>query len=108
MSVRWTKKAFADLDAIYEVIVDDRLVAAKRILRTLLSCGEGLSRYPRRARPGRLPETREWVVSRIPYIIVHELRVSHVSAKPDVLILRVIHGATHWPPESRPSLGFNL
>jgi toxin ParE1/3/4 len=106
MSVVWTQRAFADLDFIYDAIVADRSRVAERVVRTLMTHAERLSRYPRRGRPGRLPDTRELVVPKLPYIIVHALVPSLISTKPDVAILRVIHGAMQWPPERQPSLGF--
>jgi toxin ParE1/3/4 len=106
MSVVWTQGAFRDLNFIYDAIAADRPSVAKPVIRTLMTHGERLSSYPHRGRPGRLPETRELVIPKLPYIIVHVLNPSLVSTRPDVTILRVIHGAMRWPPERRPSLGF--
>ena len=106
MSVVWTQGAFTDLNSIYDAIAADRPGVAARVIRTLMAHGERLSNYPHRGQPGRLPETRELVIPKLPYIIVHALNPSLVSTKPDVTILRVIHGAMQWPPERRPSLGF--
>jgi toxin ParE1/3/4 len=102
MSVAWTQKALADLDSIYDAIAADRPSAAPRVIRTLLLYGERLARYPRRSRPGRVPETRELVVPGLPYIVVHALTPSLTSHVPTVTILRVIHGAMQWPPERPP------
>jgi toxin ParE1/3/4 len=106
MSVRWTQKAMADLESIYEAIAADRPRVAEHVIRTLLTHGERLMNYPHRGRAGRLPETRELIIPQLPYIIVHVLTPSFISPKPDVTVLRVIHGAMQWSPERRPTLGF--
>ncbi len=106
MSVRWTQKALSDLDSIYDAIAADRPRVARRVIETLLAQGEQLVKYPHRGRPGRLPETRELVVPHLPYILVHSLKPSLISTKPDITIHRVIHGAMSWPAERRPTLGF--
>lgn len=104
MSVRWTLKALADLDSIFEAIASDRPRAAERVLRALMAHGDGLAAHPRRGRPGRLRETRELVLPRLPYVIVYAVVASRVDVEPDVIILRVIHGAMLWPPrEEQPA-----
>ncbi len=98
MSIRWTLKAFADLDSIFQAISMDRPRAAERVLRALMTHGERLRIHPRRGRPGRLRETRELVVPGLPYVIVYALSASLVDVRSEVVILRVIHGAMEWPP----------
>ena len=61
----------------------DRIEAAARKLDTM----------PRRTRLGRLPNTRELVIGRSPYIVVFRLTADGVE------IARVIHGAQNWPPQ---------
>jgi toxin ParE1/3/4 len=99
MSVRWARKALSDLDSIFDAITLDRASVAERVIRELLAHGEQLAPHPRRGRSGRVPGTRELVVPRLPYIVVYSLTPSHSDIKPDVTILRVIHGAMQWPPE---------
>jgi len=101
MSVRWTQKAVADLDSIFEAIAVDRPRVAERIIRTLLSHGQQLLTHPHRGRPGRLVQTRELSVPRLPYIMVYSLSPSFIDPKPDVTILRVLHGAMQWPPKEQ-------
>lgn len=100
MSVRWTERALADLDSIFDAVAADRPNAARRLIRLLLSQGAALRAHPRRGRPGRLPETRELVVPGLPYVIVYALKASLTEVAPEATILRVIHGAMRWPPES--------
>ncbi|NNN06336.1 MAG: type II toxin-antitoxin system RelE/ParE family toxin [Elusimicrobia bacterium] len=102
MSVRWTQKALADLDSIHQAIAENRPRTAERVIRALLSSGENLRRHPRQGRPGRLPQTRELVAPRLPYVIVSALNASLVDIEPEVTVLRVIHGAMRWPSEDPP------
>jgi toxin ParE1/3/4 len=99
MRVRWTHKSLADLDSIFEAIALDRPRVAEEVIRTLLAHSERLLAHPRRGRHGRVPQTREMVVPRLPYIVVYELTPSLVGIKPEVTVLRVIHGAMQWPPD---------
>lgn len=100
MSVRWTRKAFADLDSIFEAIALDRPLAAARVLRALMAAGEKLLDHPHRGRPGRLRDTRELVAPGLPYVLVYAVNASLVHIKPDIIVLRVVHGAMRWPPRS--------
>jgi len=50
-----------------------------------------LADQPGIGRPGRVPDTREWVMPHTPYIIAY--RVEDET----VVILRVLHGARKWP-----------
>ena len=54
---------------------------------------ERLRDFPRSGRIGRMPETRELVVSGTPYIVVY-------LVSDDVELIRVLHGAQKWPPEN--------
>jgi toxin ParE1/3/4 len=54
---------------------------------------ERLRDFPRSGRAGRIPETRELVVSGTPYIVVY-------LVSDGVEFIRVLHGAQQWPPEN--------
>lgn len=50
--------------------------------------------HPAMGRPGRVPGTRELVVVGTPYVVVYCLEAAAV------VILRILHTAQRWPPES--------
>ncbi|HET6521471.1 MAG TPA: type II toxin-antitoxin system RelE/ParE family toxin, partial [Geminicoccaceae bacterium] len=50
-----------------------------------------LAQHPESGRPGRVPGTRELVVSGTPYIVPYRVQGNTVQ------ILRVLHGARKWP-----------
>ena len=47
--------------------------------------------FPAQGRPGRLPQTRELVVSGTPYFIPYRINDDRLQ------IIAVIHGARQWP-----------
>ena len=60
----------------------------------ILGAVETLTQFPFRGRAGRLPDSRELVVARTPYVVVYRVDGD------EVVILRVRHGAQRWPPVS--------
>jgi toxin ParE1/3/4 len=51
----------------------------------------GLSSHPELGRPGRVPQTRELIVSGTPYIVPYRIKEDVVE------ILTVLHAARRWP-----------
>ena len=93
MDVFWTKFALADLDQIQDFIAQDSPISAYRLAVDIVERTDRLlAENPFAGRQGRVPETRELVLSRSSYIMVY--RVSH-----RVEILAVVHGARTWPDE---------
>jgi toxin ParE1/3/4 len=92
MKLLWTELALADLAALHEHISADNAVAADQMLNRILLLAEPqLSRMPNSGRLGRVPNTRELVVTGSPYFLPYRI------AGEAIHILRVIHGARRWP-----------
>jgi toxin ParE1/3/4 len=92
MRIEWSPHAVADLNAISEHIERDRNVrTANRVIRTIYDTVRTLRLMPYRGRPGRLGDTRELVIPRLPYIVIYEVSETRVA------ILSVLHGAQKWP-----------
>jgi plasmid stabilization system protein ParE len=71
MRVDWSAHAVSDLKAISEYIERDRnLETANRVARAIYACIQGLRTMPYRGRYGRVENTRELVVPRLPYVVV--------------------------------------
>jgi len=83
----------ADLDRIVDHIAKDNPAAALDMWDAIESQVERLCYFPRSGRTGRMPETRELVVTGTAYIIVY-------IVGDDVELVRVLHGAQQWPPET--------
>ena len=91
MRVRWLKRALKNLDEEAEYIARDNPQAAARIVDRIATSVDRLATHPASGRPGRVPGTRELVISGTPYIVPY--RVSDETLE----ILRVFHAARKWP-----------
>jgi toxin ParE1/3/4 len=91
MDVRWTIPALTDLDAIQDYIARDNPVAAYELTSAIFHRTETLLPVsPMMGRAGRTPDTREWILPEIPYIVVYRL-TQHIE------ILAIMHTAKQWP-----------
>ena len=92
MLIRWRPQAEADLNATFDYLIE-RDPAALNVYETIRARVELLADHPAHGRSGRVPDTRELVIGRPPFIIAYT-----VDARRDaVVILRVLHGAQRWP-----------
>lgn len=92
MRIDWTLRAVADLKSIAEWIEQDRdLEAANRVARAIYEAVQSLRTMPYRGRYGRLENTRELVIPRLPYIVVYQVFEERL------VILNILHGAQRWP-----------
>jgi len=94
MKIEWTSLALDDLKSIHTYIDQDNPPAAISVMTAIRSAVHGqLDTSPLSGRIGRVGGTRELVVPRLPYIVAYRVN------KTEVEILRVLHGAQHWPEE---------
>jgi toxin ParE1/3/4 len=91
MAIVWTTAARHDVNEIWDFIEVRNPDAAELVSSEILRTVEGLLQFPKRGKPGRVKETRELVISGLPYVMVYLL------ADESVVILRVLHGAQDWP-----------
>lgn len=91
MQVKWLEDAINDLDALQSYIAQDNEKAAANIAVKILNSIAILSTQPNMGRPGRVPDTRELVLSGTPYIIPYRVKHDFIE------ILRVYHCAMQWP-----------
>ena len=90
MKLGWTPEALADLTHIRCVIARTRPVAANKVVRHIKASTRLLLEQPRLGREGRIPGTREWLVTGSPYV------VSCLVREDVILILRIIHTSIDW------------
>lgn len=93
MRIRWTPPALAQIAEIHEYIAADNPQAARRVVAQIRKDAMLLSNQPGIGRAGRVPGTRELVVSRYPFIIAYRVDGN------DIPILAVIHSARRWPEQ---------
>jgi plasmid stabilization system protein ParE len=74
-----------------EYIAEDNPTAASEVAQRIWEASQLLADQPGIGRPGRVPGTREPVVSGLPYIL------PYVEKRDYVVILRVIRKSMKWP-----------
>ena len=71
MRVVYREAVADDLANIFSRIVKDDEAAARGVVNRITENVERLGRFPRVGRAGSQPGTLEWVVPRLPYIVVY-------------------------------------
>lgn len=93
MQVKWLRKALLNLDQEAAYMARDNPKAAADFVIHLLQSVSALSTHPHLGRQGRVPGTRELVITRFPYALPYRVRENRVE------ILRVFHTARKWPAD---------
>ena len=91
MKIIWSRRAIKHLVHVRDYIAQDSPEAAAEVAQRILDAVDQLAQYPNLGRPGRLPGTRELVVSDTPYIIPYRVRGNRVE------LIAVFHGRQRWP-----------
>ena len=95
LPIKWTESAWADLDSITDYLLAEGMVfeAVEEYVKRIFKAPEHLSTLPGAGKPGRLPNTREWLVKYTPYALIYTVRDDKVR------ILRVMHGSRQFPEQ---------
>jgi toxin ParE1/3/4 len=96
MKLVFDTKALSDIEAIHDWISRDTPSIAREVVETVFSSIERLLLFPQMGRVGAVSGTREWVVPRLPYVVVYEV---HDSAD-ELLVLAIFHGAQDRDPSA--------
>jgi len=91
MKITWREVALDGLESARRYIAQHNPMAAERVFATILAAIRRLPDMPYIGRPGRVPGTRELVVTRTRYIVAYRV------AGDTIEILAVLHGARQWP-----------
>ena len=91
MKVVLSPQAREDLREIFLTIAEDNSHAAGLILTRIKERVAELTNNPHIGRPGRVPGTRELVISKTPSIVPYQVSGDTLQ------ILRVYHGSRQWP-----------
>jgi toxin ParE1/3/4 len=91
MRVKWLVWALRNLKEEADYIAQDDPQAAARIVLKIESAVALLAQHHALGRPGRVPGTRELIVSETPCIVPYRIRGQLVE------ILRVFHARRRWP-----------
>jgi toxin ParE1/3/4 len=89
LNLIFDEEALVDLEGIYNWIAKDSPAAAKAVVERLFEGVEHLASFPHMGHAGRDEGTQEWVVPRLPYIVVYEIHAD----RGEVIVVAVVHGA---------------
>lgn len=87
MRLVFAEPAARDLNDIIEYIALDNPPAAERVFRAIVASAERLADFPEIGHVGRLPDTREFSITGLPYIVVYQID------RDTVTVVAVFHGA---------------
>ena len=86
--IEWTEQAIRQLDQAHDYIaLSNSEKVADRITTQIVNSVQHLARFPMSGRSGRVPGTRELVISNTPFI------AAYVVDHERVVVLAVYHGA---------------
>jgi toxin ParE1/3/4 len=90
MRIRWTAPAADDLESIKNYLHQNYPQFAEPTVRAIYQRIRVLRASPNRGRPGHIHDTRELVLSPLPYVVVYAVTDQAVE------ILHIHHGAQDW------------
>ena len=93
MEIRLALEAEQDLIEIFDYILAEDPLAAEKILDYIIDEIQHFSNHPYIGRSGRVPGTRELILTKTPFIIPYQV------TKDMLVILRVYHMARKWPDQ---------
>lgn len=91
MIIQWSASALDDRIQTFQFIADDSVTAAARVDEAVEAAAEHLADFPDSGRPGRAPNTREWVLNGLPYLLIYSVEGHSLT------IWRVLHTSRLWP-----------
>ncbi len=89
MKVVFDARAVEDLEDIRFWISEDRPQTALAVIERILASIERLASFPEMGREGTVSGTREWVVPRLPFIVVYQAD----AASGELRVVGVFHAA---------------
>jgi len=90
--IEWTEQATRQLDQAHDYIaLSSSEKVARRITTEIVPHIQQLATFPTSGRLGRVPGTRELVISNTPFV------AAYCIEKDRIVILALYHGAQQWP-----------
>lgn len=91
-TIEWTEQAVRQLDQAHDYIaLSNSEEVAARIAMQIVTSVQRLAMFPMSGRSGRVPGTRELVISNTPFVAAYAIDHDRI------VILAVYHGAHQWP-----------
>jgi len=90
--IEWTEQAARQLDQAYDYIaLSNSEEVAARVTMQIAAGVQQLATFPMSGRSGRVPGTRELVISNTPFVAAYAIDCDRI------VILALYHGAQQWP-----------
>ena len=90
--IEWTEQALQQLDHAHDYIaLSNSEEVAARITTLIVTTIQQLASFPMAGRSGRVPDTRELVISNTPFIAAYAIDHGRI------VILAIYHGTQQWP-----------
>ncbi len=90
--IAWTEQATRQLDHAHDYIaLSNSEEVATRIMMRIVTSVQRLGTFPMSGRSGRIPGTRELVISNTPFVVAYAIDHDRI------VVLAVYHGAQQWP-----------
>lgn len=90
--IEWTEQAVRQLDHVHDYIaLSNSDKVAEQVTLHIVASVQQLATFPMSGRPGRVPGTRELVITNAPFVIAYAIEEDHV------VVLAVYHSAQQWP-----------
>jgi toxin ParE1/3/4 len=91
-AIEWTEQAVRHLNQARDYIaLSNSEEVAERIAMRIVTTVQQLASFPMSGRSGRVPGTRELVISNTPFIAAYIIHGDRI------VILAIYHGAQQWP-----------
>jgi len=90
--IEWTEQAIRQLDHAHDYIaLSNSEEVAARMTTRIVTTIQQLATFPMSGRSGRVPDTRELVISGTPFIAAYTIDQDRI------VVLAIYHGAQQWP-----------
>jgi toxin ParE1/3/4 len=89
MRLVFDEQASIDLESIFTWLAQDSLTAADAVIERLIGSAELLTTFPLMGHAGRAAGTREWVVPRLPYVLVYQVD----PIRDEIVVAAIFHEA---------------
>lgn len=90
--IEWTEQATRQLDQAHDYIaLSNNKDVADRITTRIVTSIQQLATFPMSGRSGRVPGTRELVISNTPFV------AAYAVDRDRIVVLAIYHGAQQWP-----------
>lgn len=92
LPIEWTETASEDMDGIADYLLGEGLAfdAVEDYVKRLYNAPLHLATLPGAGKPGKVPNTREWLVKDTPYALIYRVLANRVQ------ILRVMHSGRQF------------